>query len=226
MTKRRRVSNEQQSEPWHFSHVQEFPIASTFTQVQESQTPEAPYEFTDIQMYDPSVLQSTQSQLMPFIRGVHYTISPYLSANFWNRLFTAITPTAIGANDFVDAGFSTWAALFDDAGEHNLNEVDQIGHAEFGGVVYQNNLTASPNTCYAQTRTMTRYGVDVTFQHGWLPSPVLSLAFLLTLSQAVDATTFLAETFTVQGFLEVEWRVTSPERLKQQALARLFEKGA
>lgn len=66
MAKRRnRRMRDTSSEPWEFAHVMSLPIENTFTQLQDTQCDEAPYEFSYIEMYDPSVLQASTPQLMP-----------------------------------------------------------------------------------------------------------------------------------------------------------------
>lgn len=86
-------------------------------------------------------------------------------------------------------------------------------------------VTASSQDITATMVGPLRRDCESTLQEGWLPSPTLTLAFLPTLSHAADATTFPAGLLAVQGWLEVEWKMTSPERLREQALARVFEKG-
>jgi hypothetical protein len=120
---------------------------------------------------------------------------------------------------------SVFAALYDDGGEGTMLEVDQIGFADYyQGMVWEY-VTATTADVLRTSIGPTHHDCSVTLQNGWLPSPTLTLAFMETMSEAVDASTFPAEIFCVQGFLEVEWRQVSPERLRSQALARVFEKG-
>jgi len=212
------------SEPWHFSHVSQWPIANTFSQIQDTQSDDAPYEFEYIEMYDPSVLQASTPQIMPFIRGIHYAVSPYLGASLMNTLAASVAPAVVGNQSNLDQGITVMAAIYDDGGEATLLEVDQIGIADFYATVHHQYITASSVDC-AFDFTVSGNSCSVTLQAGWLPSPTLTLAFLPTLAFAADASTFPAGVLCVQGFLEVEWRQVSPSKLRQQALARVFEKG-
>jgi hypothetical protein len=162
---------------------------------------------------------------MPFILGVHYAITPYSSGIlFGSGIDGSIAGATQGSYTLVNQSLSVMAALFDDGGEAQLLEVDQIGIADLYAEFRHQYTTsgALSNTCAA---IALRRDCEVTLQKGWLPSPCLTLAFLPTMGSAVDATTFPAGLISVQGFLEVEWREVSPEKLRQQAFARVFEKG-
>jgi hypothetical protein len=192
--------------------------------LQQTAGEDAPWEFEYIEMYDPSVLQSTTPQLMPFVRGLHYKITPYLSGHLGNALIASTAESAVGNTRKTTQSLSVLASLFDDAGEGTLLQVDQIGEADFYAEATYDYDTGGANI---STRAITIHSApeSVTLQAGWLPSPCLTLAFLASLGVAADATTFPAGLISVQGFLEVEWRNVGPERLKMQALARVFEKG-
>lgn len=200
-----------------------YPIANTFTQVQTSQSEDAPWELEYIEMYDPSILSSLQPQLMPFIRGIHYAITPYGASNLFTKLLDATTGSAAGSNTNTRQSISVFASLFDDAGDGTLQLVDQIGFADFYASVALSVVT-SGGAYVMESDIMHSTPMDVTLQLGFMPSPCLTLAFLITMGTAVDATTFPAGNLLVQGYLEVEWRQVSPEQLKQQALGRVFEK--